>query len=195
MSIFHQVPDVHRSHYRHSLKTVVYGKDVRLFEFTVPTVVPLRANRPDLILVDDKAKTGLLNDVSVPLDCNINIKVSETRIKYAPLCIELKNLWGVQTTVIPSVVGALGCANGQEAEVLDRLGCGRFSIVQEMALCGTRSILKLMIGMQGYVSLTSVIPISFLFLMCLQSLSNVMTFISLILLSNFCIHSIKTCFT
>ena len=123
LSILHQVPDVHRSHYRNCLKTIVYGKDVPLFEFTVPTVVPLRANRPDLFLVDEKEKTGLLIDVSVPLDCNINIKVSETRIKYAPLCIELKNLWGVQTTV----------------------GCGRFSIVQEVALCGTCSILKLMI--------------------------------------------------
>ena len=49
MSSFHQVPGVHRGHYRHSLKTVVYGKDVRLFDFTIPTVVPLRANRPDLI--------------------------------------------------------------------------------------------------------------------------------------------------
>ena len=94
LSILHQVPDVHRSHYRHCLKTVVYGKDVRLFwEFTVPTVVPLRANRPDLILVDDRAKTALLIDVSVPLDSNINIKVSEKRLKYAPPCIELKNLW------------------------------------------------------------------------------------------------------
>ena len=31
LSTLHQVPDVHRSHYRHCLKPVVYGKDVRLF--------------------------------------------------------------------------------------------------------------------------------------------------------------------
>ena len=148
LSILHQVPDVHRSHYRHCLKPVVYGKDVRLFwEFTVPTVVPLRANRPDLILVDDRAKTALLIDVSVPLDSNINIKVSEKRLEYAPLCIELKNLWGVQATVLPIVVGALGCANGQVVEALDRLGCGQFSIVQELALRGTCSILRLVLGL------------------------------------------------
>ena len=107
---------------------------MRLSEFTVPTVVSLRANRPDLILVHDRAKTGLLIDVIVPLDSNINFNVSETRLKYAPLCIELKNLSGIQATVIASMVGALGCANGQVAEALDRLGCGRFSIVQEMPL-------------------------------------------------------------
>ena len=121
---------------------------MRLFwEFTVPTVVPLRANHPDLILVDDRAKTALLIDVSVPLDSNINIKVSEKRLKYAPLCIELKNLWGVQATVLPIVVGALGCANGQVVEALDRLGCGRLSIVQELALRGTCSILRLVLGL------------------------------------------------
>ena len=70
----------------------------------------------------DRAKTVLHIDVSVPLDSNIKIKASEKRLKYAPLCIVLKNLWGVQATVIPIVVGALGCADGQVVEALGRPG-------------------------------------------------------------------------
>ena len=125
---------------------MVYGKDLRLFwEFTVPTVVPLRANCPDLILVVDNAKTALI-DVSVPLDSNIKIKASEKRLKCAPICVELKNLWGIEATVIPIAVGALGCADGQVEEARGCLGCGRFPVVQELALHGTCSILTLVLG-------------------------------------------------
>ena len=57
------------------------------------------ARRPDFILVDKKAKSGVIIDVAVPGDCRIREKEIEKR--------ELKRLWSLKQ-VVPVVVGALG---------------------------------------------------------------------------------------
>ena len=147
LSRHHGVPDVGADHHRHTLKPVVYGRGVRiLWEFTVPTARPLGANRPDLVLVDDVARCVKLIDVSVPLDCNIVQKAAEKVIKYAPLCIEIRQLWHMEAVVVPIVLGALGCATADVEVRLAELGCGYFTICQELAVWGFCHILRLVLG-------------------------------------------------
>ena len=70
----------------------------------------IEARRPDLILVDKKAKSCVIIDVAIPGDCRIREKEIEKIEKYHNLKRELKTLWWLKKVeVVPVVVGALGC--------------------------------------------------------------------------------------
>ena len=72
----------------------------------------MEARRPDLILVDKKAKSCVIIDVAVPGDCRIREKEIEKIEKYQILKRELKRLWSLKKfEVVPVVVGSLGCIN------------------------------------------------------------------------------------
>ena len=70
----------------------------------------MKARRPDLILVNKKATSCVINDVAIPGDCRINEKEIRKIEKYQNLKRELKRLWSLnKVEVVPVVVGALGC--------------------------------------------------------------------------------------
>ena len=95
--------------------------------------------------INYKEQTGLIIDIAVPRDENIQDKELEKIDKYQSLKIELEQLWNVKIMVIPVVVvGALGA-------IADRLpGCwlaqipGTISEVelQKSALLGTAQVLR-----------------------------------------------------
>ena len=60
------------------------------------------------MLKNYKEPTGLIIDIAVPRDENIQDKELEKIDKYQSLKIELEQLWKVKIMVIPVVVGALG---------------------------------------------------------------------------------------
>ena len=66
------------------------------------------------MLINYKQHTGLIIDIAVPRDENIQDKKLKKIDKYHSLKIELEQLWKVKIMVIPVVVGALG-------EIADRL--------------------------------------------------------------------------
>ena len=47
-------------------------------------------------------------DVANPVEDRVKIKESETTDKYLDLARELKKLWNMRMTVMPTVTGALG---------------------------------------------------------------------------------------
>ena len=61
----------------------------------------IAANRPDIVLKNKKDKTWLLID-------NTLVKTTETLNKYIDLEIEVERTWGLKTTTVPVVMGALG---------------------------------------------------------------------------------------
>ena len=61
------------------------------------------ARRPDLILVNKKAKSCVIIDVAIPCDCRIHEKEIEKIEKYQNLKRELWSLKKVE--VVPVVVG------------------------------------------------------------------------------------------
>ena len=75
----------------------------------------IEARRPDLILVDKKAKSYVIIGVAIPGDCRIHEKEIEKIGKYQKLKRELKRLWSLKKfEVVPVVVEALGCISNVE---------------------------------------------------------------------------------
>ena len=71
----------------------------------------ISARRPDLLIINKKKKkkkkrTCKIVDFAVPADHRI--KECEKKDKYLELARELKNLWNMQATIIPIVIGAFG---------------------------------------------------------------------------------------
>ena len=68
----------------------------------------IAANRPDTELKNKRDKTCLLIDMTIPLDTNTSVKTTETLTKYKDLESEVERMWGLRTTTVPVVIGALG---------------------------------------------------------------------------------------
>ena len=79
-----------------------------LWDFPIQADKHLLHNRPDIVLINYKEQTGLIIDILVPRDENIQDKKLEKIGKHQSLKIKLEQLWKVKIMVIPVVVGALG---------------------------------------------------------------------------------------
>ena len=84
-----------------------------LWDFPIQTDKHLLYNWPDIMLINYKEQTSLINDILVPRDENIQDKKFEKIDKYQSFKIELEQLWKVKIVVIPAVVGALGARSAR----------------------------------------------------------------------------------
>ena len=64
---------------------------------------------PDIVVIDKCQKLVQIIDVAVPMDSNVFAKEIEKIDKYKDLSLELTSLWKMKCTVIPLVIGSLGC--------------------------------------------------------------------------------------
>ena len=77
--------------YEHEHKTVLENDSATiLWDMPIHTDRTIAVNRPDIVLKNKKDKTCLLIDMTVPLDTKIG------------------NWWGLKTTTVAVVMGALG---------------------------------------------------------------------------------------
>lgn len=65
---------------------------------------------PDITVAEKKQ--GVLIDVAIPGDHQINEKQLEKITKYEVLEIEMPCLWGKETTTIPIVIGVCAISKG-----------------------------------------------------------------------------------
>ena len=102
--------------YEHCPEGVVEDDDVKLiWDINIQCDNVIEARRPDLILVDKKAKSYVIIGVAIPGDCRIHEKEIEKIGKYQKLKRELKRLWSLKKfEVVPVVVEALGCISNVE---------------------------------------------------------------------------------
>ena len=109
----------------------------------------MEARRPDLILVDKKAKSCVIIDFAVPGDCRIREKEMKKIQKYQNLKRELKRLWSLKQVEVVSVdVGALGCFSKSFSEWMDTLGIKlNVEMVQKSVLLGAARILRKVLDM------------------------------------------------
>ena len=137
------------SRFDHQLKALVKSNQYRLYwEYSVPTDLKLSANRPDLLLVDDKERIAYIIDISVPGENNINKKMAEKRSKYYDLKREISRIWSLnQVDVVPVVVGALGGLVGETPQCLRTVQGGDLAIVQQEAIQGSIKILRTILNM------------------------------------------------
>ena len=73
------------------------------------------------MLINYKERTGLLIDIAVPRDENIQDKKLKKIDKYQSLKIELEQLWKVKIMVISVVVDALGAITDRLPGWLDQI--------------------------------------------------------------------------
>ena len=119
-----------------------------LWDFDIHTDHLISARRPDLIIINKKKRTCKIVDYAVPADHRIKLKECEKKDKYLDLARELKKLWNMQVTIIPSVIGAFGTvAKGLLKGLEDLEVGGRVETIQTATLLRTAKILRRVLEM------------------------------------------------
>ena len=102
------------------------------------------------MLINYKEQTGLIIDIAVPRDKNIQDKELEKIDKYQSLKIELEQLWKIKIVVIPVVVGALGAiADGLPGWPAQIPGTISEVELQKSVLLGTVQVLRGVLRLTG----------------------------------------------
>lgn len=136
--------------YEHDPKTVIDTTNTTIiWDMPVHTDREIRANRPDIILKCKDSKRCMLIDISIPNDKNTSIKVVEKLSKYKDLEIETERMWGMKTTTIPVVIGALGIIKKGTEEYIKKIpGNIKLQELQKTTLLGTAHILRKVLSMK-----------------------------------------------
>ena len=81
----------------------------------------IKINRPDIVVKRKDDKRCLLIAVSIPADKNTSVKVCRETVKiYKDLEIEIERMWGMKTTVVPVVIGALGIIKEGKEQFIEK---------------------------------------------------------------------------
>jgi len=136
--------------YDHNPETVVdNGNTTIIWDMPVHTDREIKANRPDIIIKWKDSKSCLLIDVSIPTDKNTSVKVVEKLSKYKDLEIEIERMWGMKTTTVPVVIGALGIIKKGTEDLLKKFpGNIKLQELQKTTLLGTAHILRKVLSMK-----------------------------------------------
>ena len=88
-------------------------------------------------------RTCKIVDFAVPADHIVKLKQYEKKDKYLDLTRELKKLWNMKVTFIPSVIGALGTVSKGFIKGLEDLEIrGRVETIQTNALLRSARIAR-----------------------------------------------------
>ena len=78
-------------------------------EHKVQTDLAVEANKPDIVVMDNKEGKCLVIDIARPFDTRICETEKEILKKYQHLKRELKRIWKCnEVTIVPMIIGALG---------------------------------------------------------------------------------------
>ena len=130
--------------YENEPKTVSENDSVTtLWDMLIHTDRTIAANTPDIVLKNQKDKTCLLIDTTIPLDTNTSVKTTEKLKKYKDLEIEVEGMWGLKTTKVPMVMEALGTIKKDMENYSNKIP-GNINIheVQKITVLGTVHLLR-----------------------------------------------------
>ena len=114
-----------------------------MWDFNIYTDNYLSARRPDIVVIDKSQKLVQIIDVAVPMDSNASAKEVEKIDKYKDLSLELTSLWKMKCTVIPLVIGSLGCITSMLETYLQKFMILEFcnvELLQQTAVLGSSYI-------------------------------------------------------
>ena len=136
--------DVGENWYRHKpSEVIIKPKCEIIYDQVIATTRPIGANRPDFIVKDMNDKKAYIIDVSCPVDVNVGKKEAEKVAKYMGLSAELNRMWGINTEVIPVVVGGLGTVTNNLGDYLTKIpGLPDLFMCQKITLLGSAKILR-----------------------------------------------------
>ena len=121
-----------------------------LWDFPIQTDKNLLYNRPDIVLINYKKETGLIHDIAVSRDEDIQDKKLKKLDKYQPLKIALEQLWKVKIMVILVVVGALDAKADRLAGWLAQIPRTISEVeLQKIGLLGTGQVLRRVLRLSG----------------------------------------------
>ena len=83
---------------------------------------PTESNQRQIIHVKKEVKECVIIDIVVPGDVRTKIKEEEKVNKYQDLAQKISRLWGMSTTVVPIIIGALGMITDRLIPFLAMLG-------------------------------------------------------------------------
>ena len=94
-------------------------------------------------MVRKKKKEGVIIDIAVICDIRTQMKEDKKIEKYEGLRGKIPKLWGVQTTVILIIIGALGTITNRLISFLAMVAVSlSFETIQKSALLGSAHILR-----------------------------------------------------
>jgi hypothetical protein len=130
--------------YEHQPESVVENASTKiLWDMPIITDRSIGCNRPDLTIYMKEKKTALLVDVSIPADNNLQEKTREKLEKYSELKVEVEQLCGMKTTIVPIIIGTTGVVLKDLKGHVKKLECEiSLDILQRTAILGTASILR-----------------------------------------------------
>ena len=131
--------------YNHKPEGVTENESIKvLWDFNINTDYEIEHRRPDIVVVLKPEKECLIIDIAVPGDTRIKQKEQEKIEKYQDLKREIARLWCLRkVTVIPVVVGALGCVTKEAEQYIEKIGIKiRTEVIQITALLGTARTLR-----------------------------------------------------
>ena len=131
-------------YYEHEPRTVTENKEATIqWDVPIQTDREIKANRPDIVVKDKKQRTCQLIEISVPTERSTSIKTTEKLSNYKDLEIEIEKMWGMNTTTIPVVLGALWSGKKGMEKYISKIP-GNISIqeAQKCVLLGTAHILR-----------------------------------------------------
>ena len=136
--------EVKEQWYEHEPKAVTKNDSITfLWDMPIHNDRTIAANRPDIVLKNKTDKTCLLIDMTIPLDTNTSVKTTEKLTKYKDLEIEVERMWGLKTTTVPVVMGALGTIKKDMENYTNKIP-GNINIheLQKVTLLSTAHLLR-----------------------------------------------------
>ena len=132
--------------WQHKVETDLENETSKiLWDFNIYTDRAIHHRRPDIVLIDKVDNKVKIIDIAVPWDANIESKYREKVDHYKDLAIELSRLWQKQVTIIPVIVGSLGCVKSNLDKALKDLSieveCRSYTL-QKTAVLASAYILR-----------------------------------------------------
>ena len=142
------LPHTEKWHKRTPQPVTESTKVTILWNFTIYTDRKIDANRPDIIIKDDREKTCIMLDVAAPADKSISLKEFQKFSKYKDLEIEVTKMWKLKTKTIPVVIEALGMIKKGTQNFIDQIpGKPSLQEMQKLVLTSTAHILQKVLSM------------------------------------------------
>ena len=101
------------------------------------------ANRPDIIIKNEKDKTCIMIDMAIQEDRNVIQNGAKKKLKYRGLCVEIKRMWNIKCMIIPIITGATGIVTKVLKKHLEAIP-GKHSIdsLQKTVIRGTSHVIR-----------------------------------------------------
>ncbi|CAB3387688.1 Hypothetical predicted protein [Cloeon dipterum] len=116
-----------------------------LWDSEMVTDRAVEANRPDIVFIDQRKKEGLIIDIAVPLDANVERTVVEKKRKYQPLAVDLKEIYNLRKiSVVPVVISTNGVVLKEWKKLMETLPLttNHLKLMQKAAVLGTANIVR-----------------------------------------------------